>query len=237
MFEYKIRSFKLKIRVAPHVFKPCPDTFFFGERMEIRPGEKVLEIGTGTGILGIAAAKIGAGQVVAADISPYAVACARYNAKLNGVAEKFRFYESDLFRSVPWQKFDVIIFNPPFSSSYFLTEAKGTEDHWYLVARDSGRTGNKVLSRFLKSARRYCHKSSRIYIIISDLQDTKGALKLCRKYFRMKLAGVGKQKSHSKFMAPSANINLKKIRKAGISAKIGKDSFVIKMHLVKLTPK
>jgi len=49
------------------------------------PGQKVLDIGTGSGILAIAAAKLGAGQVKAIDIDPVAVEIAQQNIRQNGV--------------------------------------------------------------------------------------------------------------------------------------------------------
>lgn len=52
----------------------------------VRPGDRVLDVGTGSGILAIAAARLGAGQVVAIDIDPVAVAVARENAEKNEVA-------------------------------------------------------------------------------------------------------------------------------------------------------
>ncbi len=52
----------------------------------VRPGASVLDLGTGTGILAIAAAKLGAASVLAVDISPGAVDAASENVRLNGVA-------------------------------------------------------------------------------------------------------------------------------------------------------
>ena len=49
-------------------------------------GQRVLDLGAGSGIVGIAAAKSGANQVIAADIDRYAIAATRLNAKANGVA-------------------------------------------------------------------------------------------------------------------------------------------------------
>lgn len=49
-------------------------------------GKRVLDVGTGCGIVAIAAAKAGARQVTAIDIDPYAVAAAELNADLNGMA-------------------------------------------------------------------------------------------------------------------------------------------------------
>jgi ribosomal protein L11 methyltransferase len=54
---------------------------------DTRPG-RVLDIGTGTGILAVAAVKLGAGHVVAVDVDPDAVAAARVNAARNGCADR-----------------------------------------------------------------------------------------------------------------------------------------------------
>ena len=50
--------------------------------------DRVLDIGTGTGILAVAAVKLGAGQVLAVDVDPDAVAAARVNAARNGCADR-----------------------------------------------------------------------------------------------------------------------------------------------------
>ena len=54
----------------------------------LRPGDRVLDVGTGSGILAIAALKLGAASVYALDVSPVAVEAARANAAANGLAER-----------------------------------------------------------------------------------------------------------------------------------------------------
>ena len=53
----------------------------------VKSGQTVLDIGCGSGILGIAAAKLGAGRVIGSDLDPNAVQVARENAAENGVSE------------------------------------------------------------------------------------------------------------------------------------------------------
>lgn len=60
------------------------------------PGVPVLDLGTGSGILAIAAAKLGSGPVLALDIDPEAVRVARENTAANGVAERIRVEEGSL---------------------------------------------------------------------------------------------------------------------------------------------
>jgi ribosomal protein L11 methyltransferase len=55
-----------------------------------RPGMRVLDIGTGTGILAIAAARLGAAAVTAVDVDPDALAAAEQNATRNGCADRIR---------------------------------------------------------------------------------------------------------------------------------------------------
>lgn len=52
----------------------------------VRPGDRVLDLGTGSGILAAAAAKMGAGEVLALDIDAAAAAVARETVSLNGLA-------------------------------------------------------------------------------------------------------------------------------------------------------
>jgi len=100
--------------LSENVFNP--KCFYTSELMlantKIKEGSIVLDMGTGSGILAIEAAKK-ASVVFAADISEEAIKIARKNAELNGV-ENIKFIQSDLFSSLPHIKFDVILFNPPY---------------------------------------------------------------------------------------------------------------------------
>jgi len=62
----------------------------------LRPGMRVLDLGTGSGILAVAAARLGAGSVLALDTDPQAVAVARENVSRNGVADRVRVAKGSL---------------------------------------------------------------------------------------------------------------------------------------------
>lgn len=62
----------------------------------VQGGERVLDIGTGSGILAIAALKLGAAQAEGVDIDPMCVRTAGENAQRNGVADRFRVLVGDL---------------------------------------------------------------------------------------------------------------------------------------------
>jgi len=73
----------------------------------------VLDMGTGSGVCAVFAAKH-ARRVVAVDINPAAVRCAAINAHLNHLEHKIEVRLGDLFAAVADERFDLILFNPPF---------------------------------------------------------------------------------------------------------------------------
>ncbi|MDR3296161.1 MAG: 50S ribosomal protein L11 methyltransferase [Clostridiales Family XIII bacterium] len=66
----------------------------------IRPGDRVLDVGCGSGILSIAAALLGAGEVLATEIDEDAAAVATENIRLNGCADRVRVVKADLTRGI-----------------------------------------------------------------------------------------------------------------------------------------
>lgn len=76
----------------------------------IRPGMTVLDIGTGTGVLAIAAIRLGATHAVACDIDEWSYDNAIENATLNGVAEQMTILEGDI-AVTPDRPYDLVIAN------------------------------------------------------------------------------------------------------------------------------
>ncbi|MBL0388365.1 50S ribosomal protein L11 methyltransferase [Tumebacillus sp. ITR2] len=76
----------------------------------IQPGDTLVDVGCGTGILSIACAKLGAGSVLALDLDPVAVQVAQENVELNGVSDKITVRANDLLKGVD-EKFDIVVAN------------------------------------------------------------------------------------------------------------------------------
>ena len=76
----------------------------------IKPGDSVIDVGTGSGILMIAAEKLGASEIYGTDIDPLAVVSAKENLALNRV-EKAKVYLGDLISVVEDKKFDIVVAN------------------------------------------------------------------------------------------------------------------------------
>ncbi len=112
------RVHELPFIVTPTVFNPkIPRTGEFlasqiDSRLVHRDWE-VLDMGTGSGVGAVFAAKH-ARRVVAVDINPAAVRCAGINALLNQLDHKIEVRHGDLFAPVTGERFDLILFNPPF---------------------------------------------------------------------------------------------------------------------------
>ena len=109
------RMFYLDIELAipQDVFWPGTwGQFFPLVRDEVKPSDRVLDMGTGSGIVAILAAQRSS-DVVAVDLNPQAVEAARANALRNGVADRITFNVSDVFDAVEGS-FDLIVFDPPF---------------------------------------------------------------------------------------------------------------------------
>lgn len=85
------------------------------------PHGKVLDLGTGTGLAAVKVAPW-CRCVIAVDISPSAVKCARINALLNGRENKIEVRKGDLFEPVTGESFHRVIFNPPYFRGKPVTE-------------------------------------------------------------------------------------------------------------------
>lgn len=146
------------------VYNPAEDSFFFADNLVVLKDEKVLDMGTGSGILGIIAAKQ-AREVIAIDLNPHAIKCANKNAKLNGVSHKIHVIRSDLFSSLTNKPlFDLILFNAP-----YVPSEENETDFWLGKSWAGGLTGRKVIDRFISQTPQYLNKTGKIMLMQSTL--------------------------------------------------------------------
>ena len=107
----------LTFHVEPGVLIPRADTEILVEKALawMKPGARVLDIGTGSGAIAVSLAKLGRqAQVTAVDASDRALEIARRNAERNGAAVEF--VKSDCFSALKGRKYDMIVSNPPYIS-------------------------------------------------------------------------------------------------------------------------
>lgn len=111
--------FGLPFEVARDVLIPRPETEHLVEKVIALAADfeqpRIVDVGTGSGVIAVALAdKLADARITAIDISAAALAIARSNAKLNGVAERIRFLEGDLLTPVANERFDIVVSNPPY---------------------------------------------------------------------------------------------------------------------------
>ena len=163
----EIHALESKISVFPHVFVPSDQKVvrLFADHMEIKKTDRVLDVGTGTGVLALIGAKKGAQAVVATDINSEAVRNARFNAERLGFGNRIEVRgPADLFDSVVGERFDLVLFNAPW--------IRGTPRTLYdtaLYDRDYA-----VITAFFNSVEDHLNPKGRILLQYSRFSELTG---------------------------------------------------------------
>ncbi len=151
--------FSLELEVNRDVLIPRPDTeTVVGECLRLakeHESPRILDLGTGSGCLAVAVAKYHkTAEVTAVDVSTAALAVAARNAGKQGVAERIRFLEGDLFAPIPSdERFDLILSNPPYIPHGDIAGlAVGVRDYEPHLALDGGADGYAVFDRLIAGA-------------------------------------------------------------------------------------
>ncbi len=158
---YRYRDIRLAI--APEVFHPG---FFFSTKFLLQyisklplAGKKFLELGCGSGLISMAAAKQSA-LVTASDINPVAVEFLKMNSRDNKT--EMTVIQSDLFGNIPKQSFDIIAINPP----YYKKEPVTAKDHaWFC-----GENG-EYFSRLFCELAGYINTNTEVLMVINEQCD------------------------------------------------------------------
>jgi release factor glutamine methyltransferase len=154
--------------VCKEVYEPAEDSFLFAENLRVEAGARVLDMGTGSGILGVLAAKQ-ASEVIAVDVNPYAIQSAKQNAKRNSCQSNMNFLQGDLFTPLTEEaKFDLILFNSP-----YLPSEQGEDATWLGRAWAGGKTGRQVIDRFISQAPQHLEEKSEILLMQSNLANVE----------------------------------------------------------------
>lgn len=104
----------VELLIPQAVHMPPPSSIELARLLDVQPGESVLDLGCGSGLLSVAAARLGARQVIATDVDPSALAAARHNARINGLESRIELREGSWFEAVgEEERFDVIVATPP----------------------------------------------------------------------------------------------------------------------------
>ncbi|WP_424216073.1 HemK2/MTQ2 family protein methyltransferase (plasmid) [Streptomyces sp. BI20] len=171
----------------PGVYRPQADTRMLLDALVAEapgPAERVLEIGTGTGAVALAAARLGC-AVTAVDVSWAAVLSARLNARRQRLPVDVR--HGDFAARTGGRRFDLVVANPPYVPSP-LPEPPG---HGAARAWEGGGDGRAVVDRICALARRLLNPGGRLLMVHSALSGPDATVEaLGREGMRAEVVGV-----------------------------------------------
>ncbi|CAM03443.1 release factor glutamine methyltransferase [Saccharopolyspora erythraea NRRL 2338] len=161
----------------PGVYRPQGDTYLLAEVLGesgLRRGSRVLDVGTGTGALAVAAVRAGAGSVVAVDVSVPAVVSASINTLLRGMP--VRVAHGDALERFGDERFDAVVSNPPYvPSAAEEVPSRGASRAW-----EAGRGGRALLDRLCALAPDLLRPGGILLVVHSDLSGVDSTLRQLR---------------------------------------------------------
>jgi release factor glutamine methyltransferase len=155
----------MRLVSVPGVFQPHSDSWMLADALRAHapaPGAAVLDLCTGSGMLAVQAALLGA-RVIAVDVLRRALLSARLNARINGVRVHTR--HGWLFSGLDGERFDTIVSNPPYLPAHDdALPARGPRRAW-----DAGRTGRALLDPLCQEAPRHLRPGGTVLIVHSSV--------------------------------------------------------------------
>ena len=176
IFPWKGRFGPFDLLVSPTTFTPSTITLLLAEAMAIEEGEVVVDVGCGSGILAIVAAKLGASRVIAVDTSPDVVEVGMANATAQGVEDKITFLQGDLFDPIPDDVQADVIIGDVSGIPDELAEASG----WFPSKTGGGPRGTELPIRMLHEAKRLLRPTGRLILPTGSLQDVPSLMQVAR---------------------------------------------------------
>ena len=158
------------INTHKNVYVPAEDSYLLADNLEIKKGQSVLEIGTGSGIVAMYASRL-TDRITVTDINFDACELAGKNFQENNI-ENVEILFGNMFEPVENRKFDVILFNTP----YLPTEEGEVLDDTLNYAFDGGLNGRKVIDLFLNEVGNHLNDGGIVQLIQSSLSGNEETL-------------------------------------------------------------
>ena len=154
------------------IYQPAEDSYILSKEirkylLKQKKDISILDMGSGSGIQAQTCKDEGFQNIITVDINPEAV---KHLKKQN-----FNVIKSDLFSNIKKQKFDLIIFNPP----YLPEDSREPIDSQ--LATTAGKGGYEIIIKFLKQAKKYLSRQGAILLLFSSLSQPKIILNQAKK--------------------------------------------------------
>lgn len=176
---WKGRFGPMELRVGEATFRPSTISSLLADALEFKPGSVVVDVGTGTGILSIIAAKLGASKVYGIDAADETVEIATANAEAHGVADRVVFAQGDMFEPLdPDIEADVVI-----GDVSGIPDEIATASGWFPSGLAGGPTGAELPMRMIEESKRLLKKGGSLFLPTGSLQDESSILDRARSVF------------------------------------------------------
>ena len=105
---------RIAVRQKKNGYRFALDAPLLADFIRVKKGERLLELGTGSGIIALLLGRRPFARLTALEIQPSLTALARRNIRLNGLSGRVSIVRADLRRYRPGRRFDVVFSNPPY---------------------------------------------------------------------------------------------------------------------------
>lgn len=176
---WKGRFGPMELTVGEDTFRPSTISTLLAESLDFRPGSVVVDVGCGSGILSIIAAKLGASRVFGVDAAEGTVEVATANAAAHGVADRVEFAQGDMFEPLA----------PDVQPDVIIGDVSGIPDEiaavsgWFPSGLSGGPTGAELPMRMIEESKRLLKKGGRLFLPTGSLQDEGTILERAKQVF------------------------------------------------------
>jgi methylase of polypeptide subunit release factors len=177
-YRWQGREGPFTILVSDEVFAPTHTSREVAESLTIHPGETVIDVGSGSGVLSFVAARLGAGAVFGTEMNRQGVELARRNADLLGLSDRVEFRVGNLFDPVDDVRADVII-----GDVSGVPDDIAAASDWFPGGFSGGPTGAEVPVAMLEAMPSHLAPGGRLYLPTGSIQDESAVLRAARKVF------------------------------------------------------
>lgn len=177
-FKWTGRTGPFSLGLTPLVFAPSRTSLVLAEAIEVSGDDVVIDVGCGSGVLSLVAARLGAKKVFGCDLSPESIEAARDNAGRLGLTDRTDFRVGNLLEPVREVEADVVI-----GDVSGIPDPVAELTGWFPEGRGGGPTGAELPVAMLEGMGDCLKHGGRLYLPTGTIQAEKKVLETARRVF------------------------------------------------------